>query len=52
MTPPDSTLPEEDYLNKVSKQKAAYNELAQFEPGQGGLQYFPCLLYTSDAADD
>jgi len=41
MTPPDSTLPEEDYLNKVSKQKAAYNELAQFEPGQGGLQYFP-----------
>ena len=31
----------EDYLDKVSKQKTAYKELDKFEPGQGGLQYFP-----------
>lgn len=31
----------DEILEKVSKQKAAYKELDQFEPGQGGLQYFP-----------
>jgi hypothetical protein len=31
----------DEILEHVSKQKAAYKELDTFEPGQGGLQYFP-----------
>lgn len=39
----------EDYLDKVSKQKTAYKELDKFEPGQGGLQYFPVPKEEHDA---
>lgn len=35
------TLPKEDYLDKVSKQKIGYKELDKFVPGEAGLQYFP-----------
>ena len=39
----------EDYLDHVSKQKMAYKELDKFEPGQGGLQYFPVPKEEHDA---
>ena len=31
----------DEYLEKVSKQKIGYNELDKFVPGEAGLQYFP-----------
>jgi hypothetical protein len=31
----------ESWEDKYAKQKMAYDELAKFVPGQGGLQYFP-----------